>query len=340
MSMSDATDSRLPYQDELGFCNVSMVALGGDGANALGRMLFDLAVHVMDLDGGYDAAYGSEKKGTPTSVSVKLCDVGTSVRAVGPTHTPHILVIFREHLIEGMKLNEGLQEKATVIVNTRLEPDEVRDRLKLHSGKVICLDATDIATKTKSRMNIPLFAILAHTLGFADDKMTDAISKAWPKAKEANLAAYSAAAAEARFKDYPADGKYALVPYDFVNAGEIGWANQDEGAIVHNVQHLNIRSTGTMRTGLIPIFNAEACIHCVKCFFTCPDPGSIVFKDGQMVGIDYDFCKGCLRCVYVCPETKKGHALEQAVEAEHEDVVAANVAAKIREGKSDDVISA
>jgi pyruvate ferredoxin oxidoreductase gamma subunit len=322
--MTDPIESRLPYEDELGFCNISMVALGGDGANSLGKMLFDIAVMVMNLDGGYDAAYGSEKKGTPTSVSIKLCEVGRKVREVGPTKAPHILVVFREHLLESMVLNRGLQKKATVIVNTLKTPEEIRERLRLHSGKIICFDATDIATRTKSRINIPLFAVLAHTLGFPDDMMIAAIEKSWPRAKVQNLAAYQMAASETRFQNFPADGRYPLVPYDHHLTGAIGWDNQNEGSYIENTEYLNMRSTKPMRAGQIPIFKLEPCINCVKCFFTCPDPGSIVYRDGQMIGIDYDFCKGCLRCVTVCPETKKGHALVTVKESDYAALVTEN----------------
>ena len=63
----------LPYQDELGFTNILMSALGGDGANMAAKLLFKIAVEKLDLDGGYDAKYGSEKTGTPTDVSIRLC---------------------------------------------------------------------------------------------------------------------------------------------------------------------------------------------------------------------------------------------------------------------------
>jgi pyruvate ferredoxin oxidoreductase gamma subunit len=215
----------------------------------------------------------------------------------------------------------------------------VRDRLQLHSGKIICLDAVEIANKYKSRINIPMFAVMAHALGFPDDKMTAAIEKSWPKAKEANLAAYNAASAECSFKDFPADGKYALVPPNYSTATSIGWKTQEIGAVVENTEHLNIRGTGGMRAGLIPVYNREACIDCVKCFFTCPDPGSVVFKDGKMVGIDYDFCKGCLRCIYVCPETKKGKALVEANESDHLEAVAANAAGQIAKEKAHDTVN-
>jgi pyruvate ferredoxin oxidoreductase gamma subunit len=57
----------LPYQDQLGFTNILMSALGGDGANMAAKLLIKIAVEKLDLDGGYDAKYGSEKTGTPTA---------------------------------------------------------------------------------------------------------------------------------------------------------------------------------------------------------------------------------------------------------------------------------
>ena len=74
-------DYRLPYKDDLGFCNIIFSAIGGEGANMAAKLLFKLGVEMFDLDGGYDAKYGSEKKGTPTDVSVRFCDYGTPVRS-------------------------------------------------------------------------------------------------------------------------------------------------------------------------------------------------------------------------------------------------------------------
>jgi pyruvate ferredoxin oxidoreductase delta subunit len=36
----------------------------------------------------------------------------------------------------------------------------------------------------------------------------------------------------------------------------------------------------------------------------CPDT-SIISRDKQMLGIDYDHCKGCGVCVEVCPTNPK-----------------------------------
>ena len=49
-----------------------------------------------------------------------------------------------------------------------------------------------------------------------------------------------------------------------------------------------------------PIFNIDVCIDCQNCWVWCPDT-SILSRDKQMLGIDYDHCKGCGVCAEVCP---------------------------------------
>lgn len=62
-----------------------------------------------------------------------------------------------------------------------LEPGTVRRDLRLHNGKIICVDATRIAFETPSRLNMPLLAVLAHELGFPDEAMRDRITHQWPR---------------------------------------------------------------------------------------------------------------------------------------------------------------
>ncbi|MEA3491823.1 MAG: 4Fe-4S dicluster-binding protein [Campylobacterota bacterium] len=53
-----------------------------------------------------------------------------------------------------------------------------------------------------------------------------------------------------------------------------------------------------------PIFNIDVCIDCQNCWVWCPDT-SILSRDKQMLGIDYDHCKGCGVCAEVCPTNPK-----------------------------------
>ncbi|WP_027389868.1 2-oxoacid:acceptor oxidoreductase family protein [Chrysiogenes arsenatis] len=314
----------LPYSDELGFCNIKLSAIGGDGANMAGKILFKIAVEELGLDGAFDAKYGSEKKGTPTDVSVKICELGNVIRESGPTEIPHILGIFREQLIRPLSLIQGLQENASVVVNTSKTPDEIRDILQLHSGTIICVDAMAIATETDSRLNMPMICGIAHAVGITDATMEKAIKKTWPnpKATASNIAAYEKTIKSMVVKKFAADGKFPLVPGRWTYETPIGWKNQNKGGYMESrLFSLHPKDNRITRQGMIPLFNEEACIHCAKCIYTCADPGSIIFADAKMQGFNYGYCKGCMRCVAVCPETKKGKALSSALEVEHAALV-------------------
>lgn len=274
------------------------------------KLLFKIAAEELNLDGAYDAKYGSEKKGTPTDVSLRLCYFGTPVRESGPNNRPHILCAFRENLIRALNLNHGLHENATVIVNSCKTPEAIREELQLHSGTVIVLDAAKIALDTHSRLNMPMMAMLAHVLNFPEVAVIKKITETWPRAVEPNVAAYKAAVAQSISQTFAADGKYPLVdPEESHNA--VGYNNLLNGGSIDSLTSSTIgRNNAYARSNPAPAFDRAACIDCAKCLTVCADPGAIVWKENKMAGIDLAYCKACMRCVEVCPETKKGKALK------------------------------
>ncbi|MBZ5560785.1 MAG: 2-oxoacid:acceptor oxidoreductase family protein [Acidobacteriia bacterium] len=301
-------DYALPYQDDLGFTNILMSGLGGDGANMAAKLLFKIAVEKLNLDGGYDAKYGSEKTGTPTDVSIRLCPLGTPVRESGPTRRPHMLSVFRDKLIASQGLNRGLQASTTVMVNTSRSPAEIRELLKLHSGRILTLDATRIALETKSRMNMPMLAILCAQLGFPAEVVKAAIAAQWPRAQAANLAAFDQAVGQATSATFEPDAAYPLVEPTTITS-PIGFANMLNGGAIDALTHLNIPAPDAEPLGRVPVFTLELCSHCGLCLVPCPEPGAIVWNDKKMVAINPVYCKGCMQCVEICPTTKRGKAL-------------------------------
>lgn len=305
---------QLPVTDDLGCCNILFSALGGDGANMAAKLLFKIGCQEFDLDGGYDAKYGSEKKGTPTDVSVRFCAPDVPVRQSGPTDHPHFIVVFHADLIRPLELSRGLQESAVCIVNTADAPDIVRQTLRLHSGKIVCIDAARMAHDARSRLNMPLLAGLCHELGFADQVIKRYIADQWPRAAEANLNAFDLALTGSSSKTYEPDGSFELEPAA-VSRGPLGYLNMLNGgtvdALTHNTAGRDNRIAGR---GKVPHFDKEACTSCGICLTVCSDPGGLLWKQGRMVGIDDAFCKGCMRCVEVCPETKKGKALTAIIQ--------------------------
>ena len=305
-------DYDLPRLDSYGFCNVLMCALGGDGANMAAKLLFKTGCTHFNLNGGYDAKYGSEKKGTATDVCVRFCNIGTPVRQSGPTTTPHFLVIFHENLIKPLQLGQGLEPKAVCVVNSDETPAAMREALQLHNGKIVCVNATRIAHECGSRLNMPLLAVLCHELSFPDKTIRRIIARQWPKASEANLAAFDKALSQSKSSEFPANDRFPRRAMT-LKRGPIGWRNMLNGGSIDALTHSTARRDNRIAGGgIVPEFNPELCNSCGICLTVCSDPGGLLWQDGRMVGIDDRFCKGCMRCVEVCPTTKKGHALSSA----------------------------
>jgi len=118
----------------------------------------------------------------------------------------------------------------------------------------------------------------------------------------------------------------------------VGWDEVTHGVVlpsfekeVENVAHIRPEErpysdfnsyTATVASWRVikPVYNRDICIDCQNCWVWCPDT-SIISRDKQMIGIDYDHCKGCGVCVEVCPTNPK--SLLMFAEAEEiEDALA------------------
>jgi len=103
-----------------------------------------------------------------------------------------------------------------------------------------------------------------------------------------------------------------LVGWDEVTDGVVLAAFEgDASNVVHLKQEEREYSDFNSYTATVapwrvqkPVFNIDVCIDCQNCWVWCPDT-SIISRDKQMLGIDYDHCKGCEVCVEVCPTNPK-----------------------------------
>ncbi len=60
-------------------------------------------------------------------------------------------------------------------------------------------------------------------------------------------------------------------------------------------------------------FQAKNCINCTLCWGVCPDDAIILDKEGNMIGVDTDFCKNCGLCTKICPANKNKDADKHAL---------------------------
>jgi len=103
---------------------------------------------------------------------------------------------------------------------------------------------------------------------------------------------------------------------------KVGWDEVTHGVVLHSfeedatdiakkkVEDRNYAEfssyTATVASWRVikPVYNCDICIDCQNCWVWCPD-SSIISRDKQILGIDYDHCKGCGVCVEVCPTNPK-----------------------------------
>lgn len=316
--------TKLPISNELGFYEIRMESVGGFGANLAGKILGEAGVLGMGFNGSNFSSYGSEKKGSPLKAFVRFCDPDVTVRVNTPITEPHMLVIFLETMIDTPGIISGAGKDTTVIVNTPLSPDEMRDKMKLQCGTVVTVDAMKIAVEEKTRVNTALLGTVSAASGFIDpeaikDYIRKNLGKKYAFLVEPNLKTFDRGYKEFSKKFFEDDGKYP--PQPFRRDGQkLGYMNQPIGGVITTPGNSIHKDLTVSRSGWIPVLLKSKCTHCGECDITCPDYsfewGNEKNKKGKDVQvlnkIVYKHCKGCLRCVEIC----KFDALVSKVEYE------------------------
>ncbi|MCT4687938.1 2-oxoacid:acceptor oxidoreductase family protein [Vallitalea sp.] len=315
----------LPVTNEHGFYEIRLESIGGLGANLIGKILGELGALYLDLNSSNFASYGSEKKGTPVKAFIRYCDPNTEIRINSPIEKPHVLGIFHENLAGKIPVMAGVDKSTMVVVNTNDEPDVIRDRLKMHAGTLICVDALKISLEEHTRINMVLLGAIGKATGFIsldslEQVVKETIGKKYPAALEGNLAGVKRGYEEITIKKYNDDGKYPYQEYKEVKR-DWGYANAPIGGVNTIPGSTVTNDLSASRQGYVPIFHVEKCIHCGLCDTTCPDM-VFQFVEGKykgkpaMVnkGLDYHHCKGCLRCVEVCPTAALTAEIERDID--------------------------
>ena len=93
------------------------------------------------------------------------------------------------------------------------------------------------------------------------------------------------------------------------------WKKQSMAGMIFEAGNSVYYETGSWRS-MKPIWDAEKCINCLRCFYYCPDSAITVDKDGKVNGVDYRYCKGCGICARECPDKVK--AINMIVEGSDE----------------------
>ncbi|MEB3101901.1 2-oxoacid:acceptor oxidoreductase family protein [Ferviditalea candida] len=315
--------SILPKKNELGFFEIRLESIGGLGANLAGKMLAEAGVVGVGLNGVSFSSYGSEKKGSPVKAHIRFCDDDANIRDTTPIEKPHVIGIFHENLAKTINVISGMYEDSIVLVNSSKTPEQLKEKLHLVAGTIAVIDATGIALEEKNRVNMAMLGGLFRLMSFLDpqimrDVIRNSLIKKYPQSVEPALRTFDRGYSEVAFQTFKLPAGAHMPGYVRQDTPVLGYMTQPIGGLITNPGNSVLKDLSISRSGLMPHFDDEKCIHCAACDNVCPDFcfvwDELPDKKGRpqmfLQGIDYQYCKGCLKCVTACPT----QALTQARE--------------------------
>lgn len=322
----------LPITNELGFYEIRFESIGGLGGNVAGQILAEAAVLRQGFNGANFSSYGSEKKGSPVTTFIRLCECEKEVRSNSPVERPHLLAIFHEELAGLRGTTEGLYPDSVVVVNTNASPELMRDIIELASGTVVTLDAMKIAIEEKSRINTAMLGAITRASGFIDknavrDVIAETFCAKYPSLVEPNLRTFDRGYNEIESKVFEPDGAYEIKPYRRFEP-TLGWKNQPIGGAIINPGNTILKDLSSARHGYYPLYHRDRCIDCGLCDMTCPDYVFVwamgMDKRGKpapvLQGPALQYCKGCMKCVEICPVDALTREREEPLHIQATDV--------------------
>jgi len=298
--------------DPSGFFEIRFESIGGLGAHAAGQILARAAVLKMNLNGSHFSSYGSEKKGSPVRSYVRLGAENKPIRTSAPIDSPDVIVVFHGALMDQEITVAGMKRTGTLIYNG-VEGDVPEILKRIPRGtKIVRIDATNIAIEEFSRPNAVLMGTLTATVPFLDsaivlDTLTEKFKTRNPRAAEANERAYKRGAEEFEILEGVGKGDDDLPVIR--PSPVLGYETAPIGGVIPYPGNTISNDLSASRTGWMPLFKEEECIHCGLCATVCPDfclswthervNGEL--PQVRLKGIDYQYCKGCMRCIETCP---------------------------------------
>jgi pyruvate ferredoxin oxidoreductase gamma subunit len=298
--------------DPAGFYEIRFESIGGLGAHAAGQILARAAVLKMNLNGSHFSSYGSEKKGSVVRSYIRLGAADKPIRTSAPIDSPDAIVVFHGALMQQEITLAGMKKTGVLIYNG--SEGEIPALLeKVPAGaRVIRIDATNIAIEELSRPNAVLLGTLTSVAPFLDagivlHTLTEKFARRNPQAARANEKAFERGASEYEVLEGVGKGEADLPVMR--PSPVLGYETAPIGGVIPYAGNTVSNDLSTSRTGWMPLFTDQECIHCGLCATVCPD-FCLVWTHEQtngdipkvrLKGIDYQYCKGCMRCVETCP---------------------------------------
>ena len=124
---------------------------GGQGAKTACLLLADVAFSSGKHVQGFPE-YGPERMGAPITAYNRITDEHCKVHS--NIYTPDYVVVVDETLLKSVDVTKGLKESGALIINSRKDPEEVREEVGGYGVRICTIDSEKISMDTIGR-NFP-----------------------------------------------------------------------------------------------------------------------------------------------------------------------------------------
>ena len=178
-------------------------ARGGQGAVTAAKTLAEMSLTKNMFFQAFPE-YGPERMGAPIQCFNRLSEKQISTYC-GITN-PDIVIVVDHTLLDIVDICAGLDDDGIIIINTTLQPDQIRDKLNINGRKLYTVDATHISLQELHRFmpNVPMLGALLKVTGLltkeeAIEFLQDSFGKKFPaKVVESNIVALKRAFEEVK----------------------------------------------------------------------------------------------------------------------------------------------
>lgn len=129
---------------------VIFFARGGQGAKTASELIAHAAVR----EGKYVKAFpffGPERSGAPTKMFLRVSE--NPIRTQEPVVDPDVVIVLDETVIDCQDVVKNLERDESLIVNSKKNPEEIRQKIPHFLGKIYTIDGTGIALKVVGNPN-------------------------------------------------------------------------------------------------------------------------------------------------------------------------------------------
>jgi len=222
-------------------------------------------------------------------------------------YEPDFVVVLDEGLIEGVNVVEGLKKGGMVIVNSAKKPEEIDVGIDV---KMATVDATTVALEVLKQpaTNSAILGAIAKATGLVKiESVEKGIMQVFgdrlgPKVGELNGKAARVAyertlVGESRGHRKLQAAKKWLPDVNELPLGVASVRMETEAGLV-GPGSFKENKTGSWKV-FHPEYSKDKCTMCNFCWFYCPE--GCIYRKGDQMDFDMEYCKGCGICANECP---------------------------------------